>query len=279
MLAACSASKPPETQLIVLPSGSSVKAIGYGPIDGAPVATMGLRYETSFNAKDKDDITAEAVRIFHFFRFQAEGHDDKAAIVTAQPVDGGDSVDVRFAKIDGVWRQVDADGKAIDSLPPTLHGTAAALQWMTGVWNCTYRSVADKFAKGHPTVVIDEPNATGSGIDQTFSEVVAPSLTNLGETAIGYDAARKVWFQHGHEVSQTGAPNPPSTNESIETPAAYSRDMTFTGAAHPSEGPAITVRMRDVVDGPRTSSHAVTQALLGGVWTTVAKDDCSVKRG
>jgi hypothetical protein len=267
-LVACSGSKPPEIENVALPSGQTVKMIGVGT---APVwhgiQPIGLRYEPNASMDDAAALHAEALGIWRFFRFQAEGKKYEAAVLTAQA--NGRTSDVRFQRVNGTWYEVDANGKPIETAPPRLSGPVAAMSWMLGTWTCDFRFAADKFSSAHPTVVINEAGAGGATVLQTYSESWGPGAM-LGEAEIGYDSAQKTWFRRGRQS--------PGGAETDSATGAYSRDMTFAGETHPANGQAVSVRKRYVVDSD-SSTHATTQALVNGSWVTVAKGNCTKTNG
>ena len=270
VLAACQ-SKPPQTQIqtqnVEMPDGTTVRMIGEGPAP-APKGTrkLGLRYQTDLAKDDTQGLHKEALAIWKFFRFQAEGQGYSAAVVTAQDADGT-RTDFNFVKHNGAWTEASASGTPVVAAPQHLAGPMASYDWMPGIWKCSYRFMPDKFAKAYLGIVINE--VAGDTIDQTFSESYGPGAV-LGETIVGYDAGRKVWYRHGKQA--------PATVDDEEATGPYSPDMQFGGTTSSPQAGKTPARKRFTVNAARDRVASTTEVYLKSKWTTVARGACDKEK-
>jgi hypothetical protein len=143
------------------------------------------------------------------------------------------------------------------------------LSWMLGTWTCdmTFHGAT---AQRRAVIIISDAAAGGSAVDETYAASWGPGAA-LGETTVGYNPQRKVWYRRGRQV--------PNGSESDETSGAYSNDVTFAGYAQVPDRRSVPIRKRFVVNAAGNAMQLATQARIGGAWRTMVTGGCKKRAG
>jgi len=231
-----------------------------------------LRYQSDVNFDDAAALHREALDIWHLFRLDAERQHFTAAIVSAHAPPSGSvlpttrSHDFIFRKIDGVWREVNRSGDPIDDPPAPLTGAVKPFSWMLGIWNCRWSDSHDDFAGKFSEIRIDEPNASGTEVIETYQGLHGPDETLWGQTNIGFDETMHTWYRHDRQTS--------GLIVNSEATGPYSRNMTYFGRTQGRPPNPLDVRLNYQVNEAGDEARSTTAARIEGKYKLEVREHC-----
>jgi hypothetical protein len=145
-----------------------------------------------------------------------------------------------------------------------LAGDVASISWMLGRWDCAYTFASDGFHSQQEAHVAYSVAPGGAEILKSVSGTLFGTAYH-GRGTVGYDAARKVWYQRNRSDS--------GLVETLESHDGFTPSMRFEG----TDGlHAVSVRVRQagIIDPRKSLWNLTNQEFYSGVWRTTSNAVC-----